>query len=628
MLRLLRKSAGTWFVRIFLLLLAALFGVGIWSDPGSLLRDRSTSAVAVVGDIAIEPTTFGREYQADASRARGLLGAAFDADPETRKTVALGTIDRMALRIQFSLEADRLGLAVGDDLVRRLIVTNPAFHDAAGTFSADVFNGRIATQGMTEAAFVDALRTDILRRQLLETAIDAVGLPKTLVERIYAIRNETRVAEYIVVPAAGRPILAGPDEAALRAYYDEHLDRYTAPEYRALTYLWVRPGTLAGEIAIGDEEVQALYDEQIDRFRTPERRTVEQILAPEQAAAEVLAKRIADGEDFQAVAASLGQAPSLTSLGTLGKADFPLTELADAVFALPEGGVSAPVGSPLGWHIFRVVGIEPEAVIPIEQAKAALHDELALEKAADAAYEIANEVEDALAAGATIEETAQDLSLATTTIAATDANGLALDGTVVDTPAPRDRFLAHAFETPEGAVATLEETPEGGFFVLEVDAVTAAEPRPFAAVRDKVHEDWNVQARDMSAADAVAEAATRLAGGETLEAVAAALGVTVRRTEPFRRAAGAPFPVAMVERLFQAREGDIETARTDNGDGHVLARLVAIAAARSASDAAGVAAVRAELERVMADDLAVQYRGVLDERFPVVVEDATIESLL
>lgn len=631
MLRSLRKSAGTWVVRIFLLLLAALFGVGIWSDPGNLLRDRSATAVASVGDVDIDPNQFSREYQAEASRARQLLGAAFDADAETRRTVALGVIDRLGLRTQFDLEGNRLGLGLGEDTLRAIVVGNPMFQDETGAFSPEIFAGRIANQGMNESMFVASLEAELVRRQLLESVAGTATVPRSLVEQLYTSRYERRSAEYVLVDTLPGLTEAEPDDAALKAFFDEHPDRYTAPEYRAATYLWVRPADLTADVAVDDEAVQALYDERIATFQQPERRTIEQVVAPDQGAADAIVARLTAGEAFEAVAQSLGQPELVTRLGALAATELPLPTLADAAFALEVGASSAPVQSPLGWHIFRVSAITPPEVTPFEAVKAELAAELALEHGTDVAYEIANGIEDALAAGSSLEQAATELGLTTATIAAVDARGRAADDAAPALPEPGERFLAMLFETPEGEMAPLEETPEGGFFVVRADSVVAPEVRPFGAVHERVRADWAADAADRAVTEALGQAAVKLAAGESLEAVATSLGVTAWTTEKFLRSTGpvgVAFPPDLIDRLFGARIGDIEIARADDGRGHLLVRLSAVEAADPSSDVEGMDAVRGEVLRAYGDDLARAYRSELERRYPVSVNDGALDPLL
>jgi peptidyl-prolyl cis-trans isomerase D len=629
MLRTLRKAAGTWVVRIFLLVLAALFGVGIWSDPGSLLRDRTATSLATIDDIEVKPQDFAREYQVEAGRARALLGARFDNDPEMKMTVATAVIDRMAMRTQFGLETRRMGLSIGDDLVRRMIFANPAFRDGTGAFSADIFAGRLAQMGLTEAGFVAQTKNELASRFLVETVAALPGPPATLINRIHAYRDEARIADFVLVRSADRPAPGEPDEAQIQAYFLAHHDDYVAPEYRAATVVELDPARLAEDIVIAEEDARALYDERADTYQVPERRVVDQIVLASEAQAREAADRIAKGETMEAVAAALGR--SIVPLGTLARADFILPALADAAFALSAGQASGPVQSPLGWHVVRVDAVEPPTTVSFEEARPALEEELALDKAADRAYELINDFEDALAAGAGLEEAATEVGLTTTAVPAVAITGLTSNLSAPSLPDPRDRFLEILFATPAGSIAPLEETPQGGFFVARTDAIEAPRQKELSEVREEVVRDWMDGARDRAAADIAAQGAARLAAGETLAAIAASAGTSVVRTQPFTRAgapANAPFGQELVDRLFAAETGSVTTAPAEDGSGHLVVRLAEIRPVTLAQDAASVNELRREVIEGIANDLADAYRATLVERYPVDVNRALLEPLL
>ena len=67
--------------------------------------------------------------------------------------------------------------------------------------------------------------------------------------------------------------------------------------------------------------------------------------------------------------------------------------------------------SPFGWHVLRVTGVEPAQSRPLDAVRDELRAALAQERAADLAFERANQVEDALAGGATLEEAAKRFGL-------------------------------------------------------------------------------------------------------------------------------------------------------------------------------------------------------------------------
>ncbi|MSP81609.1 MAG: hypothetical protein EXQ94_01440 [Alphaproteobacteria bacterium] len=626
MLRALRRSAGTWFVRAFLGLLALAFGVGIWGDPGSLLRSQSGTFLAAVGGVEIDPQTFSREFQRDTNRARSLLGDAFDNDPELKAQVARGTIDRMAMGLQFAQDAERLGLAVSDELLAKAIVDNPSFHDDTGTFSQDIFIGRIANQGFNEQGFVALLRGEILRQQIAGGIAGAAAAPELLLDRLFSFQNEARVAEYAMIAAADMPLAKEPAEGDLKAFHEAHADRYTAPEYRGGVYVLIDPTDLADEVAADENEVLALFEERAAAMSTPERRTVEQILLPDKAGASAAKAKVDAGEDFLAVATSLGQGAAV-SLGVMTRDDFFSPALADAAFGTDLGDPTAPAQSPLGWHVFRVTAIEPARQVTLADVRPAIELELKLSAAADAAYEIANSLEDILAGGATLVEAADQLELAVRPIPAIDRDGVAADGTA--TTLPEITLIDSLFATAEGELSPLRETTAGGFGIVQVGSIVPSAVRPFDSVRGDVDTDWRAAERDRAAADAADAAAIKLAAGAAFAEAVGPAGI--KTTAPFRRDPGpsdAPFPPDLVDNLFAAKVGDVVTAAANDGSGHIVARLARIDAVDTASVQGGIVELRKALNEQIRADILEQYRVILQERYPVEIDATVLDALL
>ncbi len=85
------------------------------------------------------------------------------------------------------------------------------------------------------------------------------------------------------------------------------------------------------------------------------------ILLADEAAAQVVLKQLANGADWQTVAAEnstdAGTKDSGGDLGWFGRGRM-IAEFENAAFALPIGKISQPVQSDFGWHIIQVLGHE------------------------------------------------------------------------------------------------------------------------------------------------------------------------------------------------------------------------------------------------------------------------------
>ena len=110
---------------------------------------------------------------------------------------------------------------------------------------------------------------------------------------------------------------------------------------------------------MSEEELREAFDDRAGEFFTPERRTVEQMLFADSIAAGKAHSLVSEGMDFAAAARESGSLnPDDLLLGQLTEADLP-DEARAMVFALPADGVSGPVETGFGWHVFRVTAIEP-----------------------------------------------------------------------------------------------------------------------------------------------------------------------------------------------------------------------------------------------------------------------------
>ncbi len=623
-----RKFAGTWIMAIFSFMIILSFAV--WG-VGDIFRGRTSNTVVTVGDIEIAGTELSREFRRQLGQMQQMFGGTLDAEQARNLGLDNQALNVLVSRALYDLESENLGLAVSDDVIKDAIQSNPNFHNQAGVFDRGVFNSVISQMGYGEQRFIALMRAEIIRSQLLGSLVSAVPTPKFAVDALYRHREERRVASYVVVTNDSISDLAEPSETALERFHGENAARFTAPEYRALTFTRLTAEDVVDEIGISEDEVRAEYDERRDIYVTPERRDVVQILLPDEAAARAAYAALMSGEGFLAVAErTTGATGDAVALGKIARGDL-FGEITDAVFALGVDEIGEPLESPFGWHIFRVRAIEPEFARPLAEVRDELEREIALRGAVDVLHRLAKRLDDELGGGATIEEAGAALQLPITRIDGVDDAGLGPNDVPVAGLPPVREFLTTAFATPEGDASLLIESDDGSYFVLRVDGVTLPTLRPLDSIRGEVIRAWRAAERDRLAATRAAEAAERINGGASMATVARGLGLEVTVGDPVRRdgdGAALQFSNDLVRALFSGSIGDTVSAPARSGSGHVVARLDEIVDAEPGSDgAARRASIRAEVQGAMANDLTTQYRAALEARYPVKVNQGAFDAL-
>lgn len=627
MLRSLRQTTGSWVVKGFLGIVMLSFAV--WG-VGDILRGGGGQAVAVVGDVSIGAQEFSNAYQREYQRLSNRFGGRLSREDARNLGLIDATLDRLVAQSAIQQAAADLGLTASDAVIAADIRANPAFRNAVGRFDQAIFEQVLANNGFSEASFVAATRRDVARDQLLRALTANARAPDVLLDRLVGYRGERRIAQLLVVPIDSTAALAEPDDAALREFHRQHETDYTAPELRAVTYFTLQPEDVVAEVVVTDDEIAEEYDIRRDEFATPERREVEQLLYEDETQAQDAYERLARGDDFAAVARETNSlAADAVSLGLITESGLP-GEAREAVFALAPEQVSRPIASGFGWHVFRVVRVEPGSTRSLPEVSEELRDDIALDRAADALFDIANRIEDEFAGGASVVEAANRMNIATRRLAAVDAAGRDADGAEIATLPEIGGFLPAVFETEVGAEPALEESEGGSYFALSVEEVVPPTIRPFHSVRTAVRADWEAAARAEATrgiADAIAD---EIRSGAAIEGLVGREGARFKTTGPLTRGrpgADEDVSIELLTRLFAIAPGEVAVAATPARDGFVVARLAEIRAVDDESGAELRRAVDSAMRASVAGDLLAAYRTALVDTYGVDVNQAAIDAL-
>ena len=626
MLNTIRKRAGSWVVKVLMLLLVASFA--IWGIGDIFYGGGQNPTVATVGDAEIPANELAEAFNRAVNNLQRQLGPQFDREQAVQFGVMQQALQGLVDQRLIALRANEMGLSVPDDTLRAMVTRNPAFQ-TAGQFDRSRFDQLLRLNGLTEEGYLAALRQEVMRDALAGSIAGPVAVPPGLAEALYRFRNERRRGHYVAVPVESITEVPEPTEEDLAAFHEAHKAEFTTPQYRALTFVTLEPKDLIDEVEIGEEAIEAAYQERLETYRTPERRTVEQLLASAEQPIEQAAERLAEGATFDEVAAEI-EGVSLDQLGTVAKGDLP-AEFEDAIFAQAEGEISDPVNSAFGWHIFRVSAIEPEQVVPLAEAREELAKELALEEASERLPDFAAQLDDELAAGTPLPEAARALGLEAVSVPAVDARGTDAEGEPVEALPAWPEFMRVALETPAGETSLLEETDAGGYFVVQVDKVMEPRLKPVEEVRDELKQGWQDARRRELARARAEELRAELDGGAEADAVLAEAGLEAKALEPLRRdETGEAQGVnrAVVRALFATEPGEIADEVVEVAGGFAVVGTDEVIAADPSADPEALEALTQELQGEMRSDLIAQFETQLRQDYPVEIDGAAINRVI
>jgi peptidyl-prolyl cis-trans isomerase D len=607
------KSISKYFVWILLgLLIIGLGGFGASGLSGTM------RSVGSVGDRDISIDEYARALRQELAQTGQQFGQTLTFEQAQLFGLPQQTLSRLVLQKAIEVEADRLGLSVGDEAVLEQLVKVSAFRGSDGQFSREAYTFALENNRLSEAEFEDGIRQETTRNIVQAAVVTGNVMPSIFTEKMIDFLLETRSFTHVQLNEAD---LATPlqeaTEAQLQAYYDENIERFTVPESKQLTIASLDLTQLSEKMTVSDEAVAAFYEKQNALYNQPERRIVERLVFSDAQSADAAAAALKNGtSDFDALLEQRGLTAADVSLGAIDQSFFGQGTGA-AVFNADLNTAIGPFSDDLGAAIFRVTEVLPAQSAPLEDVADQLRQELALELAAKEVDGVSAQAEDLLAAGATLEDLAleTDLVLSTLSYHAGVAEGLAAD----------QAFRQAAFEVKSEDFPEIIRLDNGGLAALRLDETQAPRPQPLAEIREDAMKAWRVEALRKALLAQADDLKSQLeAKTMRIEEIG---GILHQETGLNRQERPATTTAKVIERAFELAPDAVDVF--DDAGQITLILVTEIMAADRQSELAKdiMQEITAQLSDGLSQDLFEAYVGQIQARADVSLNQAALNAV-
>ena len=607
------KSISKYFVWILLgLLIIGLGGFGASGLSGTM------RSVGSVGDRDISIDEYARALRQELAQTGQQFGQTLTFEQAQLFGLPQQTLSRLVLQKAIEVEADRLGLSVGDEAVLEQLVKVSAFRGSDGQFSREAYTFALENNRLSEAEFEDGIRQETTRNIVQAAVVTGNVMPSIFTEKMIDFLLETRSFTHVQLNEAD---LATPlqeaTEAQLQAYYDENIERFTVPESKQLTIASLDLTQLSEKVTVSDEAVAAFYEKQNALYNQPERRIVERLVFSDAQSADAAAAALKNGtSDFDALLEQRGLTAADVSLGAIDQSFFGQGTGA-AVFNADLNTAIGPFSDDLGAAIFRVTEVLPAQSAPLEDVADQLRQELALELAAKEVDGVSAQAEDLLAAGATLEDLAleTDLVLSTLSYHAGVAEGLAAD----------QAFRQAAFEVKSEDFPEIIRLDNGGLAALRLDETQAPRPQPLAEIREDAMKAWRVEALRKALLAQADDLKSQLeAKTMRIEEIG---GILHQETGLNRQERPATTTAKVIERAFELAPDAVDVF--DDAGQITLILVTEIMAADRQSELAKdiMQEITAQLSDGLSQDLFEAYVGQIQARADVSLNQAALNAV-
>ncbi len=538
MLDFLRRHSKSWLMVVAFGFIIVSFI--IWGG----FRTGEEGQIAEVDGQTISRADYDKFYRDLLDTYRRQFGTALSDDLIRQLGLEKRALQMMIQRYLVMKASSQMGLSATPQEVQKVILEIP-FIQTEGKFDRTKYDLFLRQSRRSPEAFEKQLSED-LTLQKAESFIKRRALvTEDEILADYRLNHSQVRVEYVLFNPKSYEEKVDMDAKAVKAFYEQHIDRFRDPEKRQFAIVLFDTDDHLGEVKVTEDQLRLYYDEHPSDYHKEKDVRARHILfsvkedAPEEevskarAEAQKILAEAKSGKDFVELAKKHSQDPTAPqNSGDLGyfERGKMVPAFSDAAFSMNAGDISDLVRTPFGFHIIKVEDVRPEKTSSFDEVRTQIESILKEQEAREIAFKKAREFSDLAYAQKDVEKAAQGRNLSVKGTSSWISKADPLPEMDAVPPAASDKL----FGLTEKEISEPIEIPKG-FVVVQVKAIQPPQPIPFEKVKDRVEKEFKSEESrklaHVSAADFLAVAGK--AG--SLEDAARNQKLEVKKSEWFSR---------------------------------------------------------------------------------------------
>lgn len=607
----LRGKASDWFVKFLLILIIASFA--LWGVPEFLRGYSSGTTVAKVGDVEISKNYLHKRMQTILQRFKGEITMAQAVQMGLHKRI----LESMITEILIDLEIRDLKLTSSDQSLLFQVRHDATFQDESGRFSSEKLNALLKSAGLSEKQFLSQLRNNLLQQQLAVAISAQTYLPAQLAIQLMEAMGQKRDIDVFFIALKDVAEKGTPAQEDLEAFYNENKERFEQPEFRRATIISITPDALFADSAISEAQLQNAYDTNKNLFTKPEAR-------------EVLVASINDLKEIEAVKQAIAYknyAKYFHNFGYVSQGEL-AAEIDAAAFGLKAGELSDVIKTSEGNRVVLVKSVRPAKTRSLNAVKKKVLRIAKKQFAQEKMIALANEIDDKIASGATLEDIAKEHDFTLTRTNLIDRAGTSKEGDKNPTNI-EEEVVKTIFGQEEKVDGTFQETKDGTTYLVRVDEVYPMVIPPLEEIREEISQAWQVVETQKKADALAAHIVTELDKGTSAKDIMRQQkNVTQKTFRGITRAELAEKTTLSTDLISNIYKTSAKKALAGQSDAHAV---VAITREIINAKNVGQSKEMGELKKIVATSLAQElettFVAALREKFGVKINDENLNQL-
>ncbi|RCL00289.1 MAG: peptidyl-prolyl cis-trans isomerase D [Candidatus Tokpelaia sp. JSC188] len=264
-------------------------------------------------------------------------------------------LQRMYTDTPLGEEVRRIKIAASNNSAINLLIRDLFFKGTNAQFNKEHFLTYIQKMHLAKNDIFGALNRQARRKQRVPSTLDYIKVPNALCFATLLYQKKPHTIDYFKLAS----VLTGEIVDLEKVIPENWFENNQIPEYRQIGYMPMYIKDITRPQDVTEEATKAFYVQSKKRFTIPAKREIDLLrFGISTEADDAAAAELADGASFEMLLTTIKKKQSLILIrkGPITKAEL-LTLMAEDIFALPKGKVSAVINTLVGPIIMRVVSI-------------------------------------------------------------------------------------------------------------------------------------------------------------------------------------------------------------------------------------------------------------------------------
>lgn len=513
-------ARSKWAAGLFVLLILSFAVVGSQMDVFAGLGPKN---VITAGDRSMTPVQFRSVFDRVRENVQEQAGRPVTTEDMVKENLHQRFLESQTRNLGFLAWAWDAGLRPGKDLIVKRIREIPAFfNQVTGQFDEAQYQQVLAQQGVTPADLEQDFSDQSVAEHYGAGVYAGARIPRIYAALLANQARQLRDGRWFTVTQAMAGRAAAPTDAQLTAFMNQNAAQLRRPEFRMVSVVLFAPSREQQTAAISDARIQERFEFRKAALSQPEKRSFVTLTAPTRAVADRIAAALRAGQTPEAVGAANNIRPA--DFDAAPKSALGDPAVADAVFTMTAGQVSAPIQARVGFAVAKLNSVTPGQEATLDGVRDAIIAELRQEDVRAKTYEGVEAYERARSEGKTLAQAVQQVGARVIQLPPFTQDGKLPDGQPLNAP---PQVLTQAYALSKGGESDVIDAGQGQYFVIRVDDVRPSQLPALADIREPLAAQWTARENARLLTVKADELARRIRGGQDIGAVASSVGATV-----------------------------------------------------------------------------------------------------